>query len=52
MFHAFLVEDDLVWSDRPDPYNSKEDAVFWPALVSEICTHRSFLLLQRKFPER
>ncbi|KAK6639116.1 hypothetical protein RUM43_007386 [Polyplax serrata] len=32
VFNLFMVEDDLVWSDRVDPYSSSESSVFWPAL--------------------
>lgn len=33
IFNVFMVEDDLVWSDRVDPYSSSDSTVFWPALV-------------------
>ncbi|EEB18352.1 hypothetical protein Phum_PHUM511950 [Pediculus humanus corporis] len=32
VFHLFMVEDDLVWSDRVDPYSSSDSTAFWPAL--------------------
>ncbi|KAL0269954.1 UNVERIFIED_CONTAM: hypothetical protein PYX00_007525 [Menopon gallinae] len=32
LFHLFMVEDDLVWSDRADPYSKGESTVIWPAL--------------------
>lgn len=34
LFHFFLVEQALVWSDRKDPFTTNQASIRWPALVS------------------
>jgi hypothetical protein len=40
LFHLFLVEYSLVWTDRVDPFsNNSGPTVLWPALVSTVITY-------------
>lgn len=34
VFHMFLIEQGLFWTERIDPYSTAQTKVLWPALVS------------------